>query len=75
MHMMAALIARIRRAANRAVVLRHALAQLAKDAIGIQEIPKPFKARGVIWEHSLEVSVGKPLHPWLLLFHEYRLAC
>ena len=66
---MAAVIARVRRTAHRAVMLGHALAQFAKHAFWVQEVAKPFKTRCVIWKHLLEVFVGKPLHLWLLLFH------
>lgn len=73
-NVMAALIARIRRTASHAMMFCHTLAQFAKDAFWVQEISEPFEARSVIREHPLEVFKGKPLHPWLLLFHGYRLA-
>lgn len=70
MNVVAALIAGVRRAAHRAVVLCYTLAQLAKDAIRVQIIPKPFEARRVIREHLLEVLERKPLHLRLLFFHK-----
>jgi len=66
---MAALIARVRPAAHRAVMLGHALAKLAKDAIWVQIISEPFEARSVVREHIFEVFVRKPLHLRLLRFH------
>ena len=54
-NVMAATVARVRRATRNAVVLGCGFALLAVNAIGIQAIAKPFKASGVIRELFLEV--------------------
>ena len=54
MDMVSAMVAAVGRAAHNAVVLRNALAVLAKDAFGIEMILEPFEAGGVIGELLLE---------------------
>jgi hypothetical protein len=54
MNMMAAMVARIRRATSYAMMLCHALAGVAKDAIRIEIVAKPFEAGRIIWKLRLE---------------------
>ena len=54
-HVMAAMIARIRRTAHNAVMLCNRIARFAKDAVWVQVVLEPFEAGRVIWELLLEV--------------------
>lgn len=54
-NVMAAMIARVGRAAPNAVMLRDRVARFAKDAIRVQVVLEPFKAGRVIWKLLLEV--------------------
>ena len=55
MNMVSAMVAAIRRTANDAMMLGHALTLLAMDAIGVEVITQPLKAGRVIWELFHEV--------------------
>jgi hypothetical protein len=54
-NVMAAVVARIRRATDNAVMLRDRVARFAKDALWVQVIFQPFKAGRIVWELFLEV--------------------
>ncbi len=54
-NVMAAVIARIRRATDYAVMLRNRVARLAKDAVWVEIVFQPLKAGCVIGELLLEV--------------------
>ena len=54
MHMIAAMLTAVRRAAGHAVMLCDLLAFLAKDAVRIETVLEPFEAGGIVGELCLE---------------------
>jgi hypothetical protein len=54
-NVMAAMVARIRRAALDAMMFGHRFARLAVDAIGIQAVLEPFQTGGIVRELFLKV--------------------
>ena len=55
MKVMAAMVAGIRPASRRPMMLRNALAHFAKDSIGMQAVAEPLEAGPVVRKHLLKV--------------------
>jgi hypothetical protein len=66
-NMMAALVARVRRATLHAMMLGGRFALLAVDSLWVKVLAQPLKAGHIIGEHFLEVLECKRLHLWFAI--------